>query len=167
MASCVQRATRKGPATRARRSSSGRPIRERQRRHHQRLAEALFHVLRHAPRHGRQFEALGQQRQLASSPASATYAINYAAILNFIKNIGPNPFPSTMRSGRIVYYTSIPSINHTWRNAPAVESEPAVLEGLHRLVPGAARQLRRHLADAQRRQQRTGRLRARRFTGAR
>ncbi|HET6878907.1 MAG TPA: hypothetical protein VFI31_02055, partial [Pirellulales bacterium] len=41
-------------------------------------------------------------------PGSTTYDINYDAILNFIKNVGPNPFPSTMRSGRIVYYTSIP-----------------------------------------------------------
>jgi hypothetical protein len=43
------------------------------------------------------------------APSSSTYAINYAAILNWLQNIGPNPFPSTMRSGRIVYYTSIPS----------------------------------------------------------
>ena len=42
-------------------------------------------------------------------PGSSTYGINYTAILNWIKNIGPNPFPSTLRSGRIVYYTTIPS----------------------------------------------------------
>ncbi|HWB08360.1 MAG TPA: Tad domain-containing protein [Pirellulales bacterium] len=40
------------------------------------------------------------------APGSSTYYINYNAILNFIKNVGPNPFPSTLRSGRIVYYTS-------------------------------------------------------------
>lgn len=44
-----------------------------------------------------------------NAPGSTTYNINYDAILNFIKNVGPNPFPSTMRSGRIVYYTSIPA----------------------------------------------------------
>lgn len=41
-------------------------------------------------------------------PSSTTYTLNYTAILNFIKNVGPCPFPSTLRSGRIVYYTSIP-----------------------------------------------------------
>lgn len=48
----------------------------------------------------------GGNWQMAGS--SSTYDINYAAILNFIKNVGPNPFPSTMQSGRIVYYTLIP-----------------------------------------------------------
>jgi Flp pilus assembly protein TadG len=43
------------------------------------------------------------------APGSNTYNVNYNAILNFIQNVGPNPFPSTMRSGRIVYYTSIPT----------------------------------------------------------
>lgn len=43
------------------------------------------------------------------APGGSTYNVNYTAILNFIKNVGPNPFPSTLRSGRIVYYTSIPS----------------------------------------------------------
>ena len=50
---------------------------------------------------------------------AATYDINYDAILNFIKNVGPNPFPSTMRSGRIVYYTSIPSTIDTATWPPA------------------------------------------------
>jgi Flp pilus assembly protein TadG len=43
------------------------------------------------------------------APGNSTYAINYAAILNWIKNVGPNPFPSQLESGKIVYYTSIPS----------------------------------------------------------
>ncbi|HEV2971022.1 MAG TPA: pilus assembly protein TadG-related protein [Pirellulales bacterium] len=51
-------------------------------------------------------------------PGSSTYDINYTAILNWIKNIGPNPFPSTMRSGRIVYYTTIPSSINTSANPP-------------------------------------------------
>jgi Flp pilus assembly protein TadG len=43
------------------------------------------------------------------APGSSTYAINYAAILNWIKNIGPNPFPSRLQSGRILYYDQIPN----------------------------------------------------------
>ncbi len=50
------------------------------------------------------------------APSSSGYQINYTAILNFIKSVGPSVFPSTMFSGRIQYYTSIPtSINtSTW-----------------------------------------------------
>jgi hypothetical protein len=49
------------------------------------------------------------------SPSSTTYAINYTAILNFIKNVGPNPFPSRLQSGRILYYDAIPdSISATY-----------------------------------------------------
>jgi hypothetical protein len=47
------------------------------------------------------------------APGSTTYEINYAAILNFIKNVGPNPFPNLMRSGRILYYDSIPDTINT------------------------------------------------------
>ncbi len=36
------------------------------------------------------------------------YRINYAAILAWIKNTGPNPFPSMLRGGRILYYDAIP-----------------------------------------------------------
>jgi hypothetical protein len=43
------------------------------------------------------------------APSSSTYSINYTAILKFITSTGPCPFPSTLRSGRIVYYTSIPT----------------------------------------------------------
>ena len=42
-------------------------------------------------------------------PSNSNYTIDYPAILNFIKNVGTNPFPSQLQSGRIVYYTSIPS----------------------------------------------------------
>jgi Flp pilus assembly protein TadG len=46
------------------------------------------------------------------APASDYYSVDYAAILNWIKNIGPNPFPSQLRAGRILYYDAIPdSIN--------------------------------------------------------
>jgi hypothetical protein len=41
------------------------------------------------------------------------YVINYAAILNWIKNVGPsgnaNPFPPMLRAGNILYYDQIPS----------------------------------------------------------
>ena len=43
------------------------------------------------------------------APSSTTYKINYTAILNFIKNVGTNPFPSRLQSGRILYYDAIPS----------------------------------------------------------
>ncbi len=42
-------------------------------------------------------------------PSNATYLINYTAILDWIKNCGPNAFPNQLRAGGIVYYTAIPS----------------------------------------------------------
>lgn len=42
------------------------------------------------------------------APGSSTYQINYSAILYWIKNIGPNPFPSRLQAGRILYYDAIP-----------------------------------------------------------
>ena len=39
---------------------------------------------------------------------SGNYIINYAAILNWIRNVGPNPFPSQLRAGNVLYYGSIP-----------------------------------------------------------
>jgi hypothetical protein len=46
------------------------------------------------------------------TPGSSTYNVNYTAILNWLTSTGPNPFPSRLQSGRIVYYTAIPtSIN--------------------------------------------------------
>ncbi len=46
-------------------------------------------------------------------PSSSTYSVNYTAILNFISNIGPSIFPAQMMSGRIEYYTSIPTTINT------------------------------------------------------
>ncbi len=43
------------------------------------------------------------------TPSGGGYTINYTAILNFIKNLGPNAFPSQLQSGRIVYYSAIPT----------------------------------------------------------
>jgi Flp pilus assembly protein TadG len=52
----------------------------------------------------------------------SNYDIDYTAILNFIKNVGPNPFPSRLQSGRILYYDAIPSsISNSW--PPANQNE--------------------------------------------
>jgi Flp pilus assembly protein TadG len=45
----------------------------------------------------------------AFNDPSGNYVINYAAILNWIKNTGPNPFPTQLRAGNILYYDSIPT----------------------------------------------------------
>jgi Flp pilus assembly protein TadG len=37
------------------------------------------------------------------------YRINYNAILNWIANTGPNPFPPRLRAGGVLYYDSIPT----------------------------------------------------------
>jgi Flp pilus assembly protein TadG len=42
-------------------------------------------------------------------PGGSTYTINYAAILNWIQNTGPNPFPAQLRAPRLSYYSAIPS----------------------------------------------------------
>ena len=41
--------------------------------------------------------------------SGTNYHINYKAILNWIKTVGPNPFPPMLRGGRICYYSSIPT----------------------------------------------------------
>ncbi len=52
---------------------------------------------------------------------SGNYIINYKAILNWIVNTGPNPFPTQLRAGNILYYSSIPtdvpSSCYTWSNS--------------------------------------------------
>jgi hypothetical protein len=40
---------------------------------------------------------------------AGNYVINYKAILNWIKNTGPNPFPSQLRGGYVSYWSSIPT----------------------------------------------------------
>jgi Flp pilus assembly protein TadG len=47
------------------------------------------------------------------APSNTTYLINYNAILYWIKNSGPNPFPNQLRAGGIVYYTAIPDTINT------------------------------------------------------
>ena len=39
---------------------------------------------------------------------SGNYRINYKAILAWIKS-GPNPFPSQLRAGKVLYYSAIPT----------------------------------------------------------
>jgi Flp pilus assembly protein TadG len=52
---------------------------------------------------------------------SGNYIINYKAILNWIVNVGPNPFPPVLRAGNTLYYSSIPtdvpSSCYTWSNS--------------------------------------------------
>jgi hypothetical protein len=40
---------------------------------------------------------------------AGNYVINYKAILNWIQNTGPNPFPSQLRGGEMIMYGSIPN----------------------------------------------------------
>jgi hypothetical protein len=47
-------------------------------------------------------------RTPAVATSTAGYHINYPAILKWIKETGPNPFPPNLRCGRIIYYNSIP-----------------------------------------------------------
>jgi len=52
------------------------------------------------------------------TPSSSTYLINYNAILDWLKNCGPNPFPNQLRAGGIVYYTAIPAVIDTLHFPP-------------------------------------------------
>ncbi len=54
-------------------------------------------------------------------PPSGNYVINYKAILNWIANVGPNPFPAQLRSGNILYYSAIPT------DVPASAYNPTTL----------------------------------------
>ncbi len=43
------------------------------------------------------------------APSSSTYAINYNRILTWLTTIGPNPFPTRLQAGGIIYYDAIPT----------------------------------------------------------
>jgi Flp pilus assembly protein TadG len=43
------------------------------------------------------------------APGSNTYAIDYARILTWITSTGPNPFPTRLQAGGIIYYDAIPT----------------------------------------------------------
>lgn len=45
-----------------------------------------------------------------------TYQINYAAILQWLNNQNPKPFPTTLYGGRIRYYTALPNPGDTTLN---------------------------------------------------
>ena len=47
---------------------------------------------------------------------STNYKINYRAILYWLQNTGPNPFPSQLQAGRILYYSQIPDPTDTGLN---------------------------------------------------
>jgi hypothetical protein len=46
------------------------------------------------------------------SSSTTHFYINYAAILRWLINTGPNPFPSQVQAGRITYYTAFPSVSN-------------------------------------------------------
>jgi Flp pilus assembly protein TadG len=52
---------------------------------------------------------------------SGNYVINYKAILNWIAKVAPNPFPTQLRSGNILYYSAIPT------DVPAASYDHTVL----------------------------------------
>jgi len=51
---------------------------------------------------------------------TGNYVINYKAILNWIVNTGPNPFPTQLRAGNVLFYstipTDVPASAYTWSN---------------------------------------------------
>ncbi|MER3415904.1 MAG: hypothetical protein C4297_06795 [Gemmataceae bacterium] len=51
--------------------------------------------------------------------STENYRINYAAILQWIKKTGPDPFPPRLRAGRILYYDAIPDTIDTGTFPPA------------------------------------------------
>jgi hypothetical protein len=58
-----------------------------------------------------------------ASPGTKHYVVNYAAILAWIKNVGPAVFPPQLRAGNILFYDSIPddvpqgAYNHSQLNS--------------------------------------------------
>lgn len=53
------------------------------------------------------FYADGNKRPAVEN-GIVNYTPDYTKILNWIKNIGPNPFPPNLKAGRIIYYETIP-----------------------------------------------------------
>ncbi len=56
-------------------------------------------------------------------PSGTSYTINYTPFLNFIKNVGPNSFPTRLQSGRILYYDAIPNSINTATFPPTDKNE--------------------------------------------
>jgi Flp pilus assembly protein TadG len=63
---------------------------------------------------------------------AGSYVINYRAILDWIKNTGPNPFPPILRAGNILYYDQIPTdvpasaYDHTQANSTITDANQRV-----------------------------------------
>jgi len=51
---------------------------------------------------------VSNMRAPSSPTGTGTYHVDYDSILYWIKNIGPNPFPESLRCGRVRYYEAIP-----------------------------------------------------------
>jgi hypothetical protein len=65
------------------------------------------------------------------SGTTTNYKINYRAILDWIRNTGPNQFPTVrLRAGRILYYDLIPDDlpagAYTWTNANSQITDPTL-----------------------------------------
>jgi hypothetical protein len=60
----------------------------------------------------------GTSTSVTENGTSVTYRWrpNYLAILNWLQNTGPNPFPSTLQAGRIRYYSAFPNVNDNTLN---------------------------------------------------
>jgi Flp pilus assembly protein TadG len=56
---------------------------------------------------------------VAPNGSTGPYLVNYNAILYWIKHCGPNPFPSQLRAGGVIYYTAIPDTIDTSTFPPA------------------------------------------------
>jgi len=54
------------------------------------------------------FYSDGNKRPAVEENGDLNYTPDYTKILNWIKNIGPNPFPPNLKAGRIIYYETIP-----------------------------------------------------------
>ena len=102
-------------------------------RPHQRLALEVFHLFR---RHARQFSTLGQQRQLASPRRQrALLQRQLQRHFEFHPQRRPQPLPiaAAIRPHRLLY---VDPHHDRHLGLAAHRSQPAVLEGLHRLRAG-------------------------------
>ncbi len=59
---------------------------------------------------------------------TANYVINYKAILKWIVNTGSNPFPSQLRAGNVLFYstipTDVPASAYSWSNPNSQITNP-------------------------------------------
>jgi hypothetical protein len=73
-------------------------------------------------------QALFQDLYPGHKDPPTNYVINYKAILNWIANTGPNPFPSPLRSGNLLFYDTMPTdvpaaaYDHTQPNASITDA---------------------------------------------